>query len=919
MARAVTFLAFTLLISVPQKQSSSNGPGRGAVSAAPSPGPLPDCIPGWSGRLLIDCNSLSGWAVEHDNGSSGTLQITGGLFGDAVQMNWDIGTGDWVQARYAFERNLDLSGYDIFGVTLRGCESISNRTALMFVDADGVFFGFNCDNLNTVDRWMINLSLPKKLLVHFFTIGPNPDDRTIDWSRIERFYLVAARPAGGGGGGSGTLTIDHVQADRAAEWPRQNGFESIEPDQASVEKALDYVFEMQKNSGLFQSWSSEPFAYAYDQGLVLITTAREGVWDSGVPQNSSARAAKKLADFLIAHQRPEGNWPASWNAETGAECAPPLGVGGDAWVALGLIHYANRSGDGAAWQAAEKCGDWLANQIDEIGRLVPSTENNVDAWWILSALRRRQDAARIKNYLLNTVWDQELEYWWRGFSEYPDPYIALDCATWVGEFAKSDRVGRPDMAESALSFVHRTLKTTDDGYSLCGLDVMGPVGLWCEGMGQYISAGGEGSQSMLNTLIALQQPGGGIPNSTEERWTCFGWLSPMTGLAPTCWFYFAQTRPPFEDLISSETKLTLDVIVPQTTPAGDTIYLAGDFNFWDPGPCSPGRDGLNHDLPLSPAGGSRWRIELPFDPGDRIEYKYTRGSWATAETDARGEEPAPRTLTLPGHNLFHSDSVVRWADSPAGGNRILNGDFSSGESGWELTVLGAAQASGTVQNGEYAISIANGGTQVWEINLKQVGLLIENKKTYNVSFDAYVGAPRQINALVGKNAEPWTVYSGSQTFTLTTSKRRYQYAFTMNEPTDPAARLGFDTGLSAADVYFDNIMLTVEGTENAVEAGPSQEADLPADFRLLQNHPNPFNAETKVVYALRRECRVEIDIYDRTGKRVRDLVSGFMPAGYHSVLWDGRDNSGNSVASGVYLCILQTGGRLESRKLILMR
>ncbi len=547
----VLFIRAEILVAADQgRAGSKEGVNPSALlDAAP---PFPACVPGWTGRVIIDCESTSGWGIEHDNGSAGTLGTTAGVSNNAVQLNWDIGTGNWVQARYTFRPLVDLSREDIFGVTLRGDAGSANVVALMFTDADGVFWGFDGDGLSNIDRWMMNISLPKRLFRHFFTFGPDPSDSTIDWSRIERFYVVVKRPGALQGGGSGTLTMDHVQTDRASDWPRQTDFESIEPNQASLDKAVAYILGRRNDTGLFTSWSSGPNAYAYDQGLVLIVLTRVGVWRNGVPQNESARAANKLASFLVAHQLPAGNWPAAWEAPTGKTTAPPGGVGNDSYVTMALVTYANKVGERTARNAARQCGAWLAGQIDELGRLVPSTENNVDAWWAMVALKRWQDADRIQHYLLNTVWDQDLQYWWRGYGPSPDPYIALDCATWVGEFARSARVGRPDLARAALTFVHRTLMTTDDSYAYCGLDGMGPIGIWCEGMGEYIAAGGEGSQDLWNTLLALQQPDGGLPSSTEDRSSCFGWLSTMTGLAPTSWFYFAQTRSPFADLIPPE-------------------------------------------------------------------------------------------------------------------------------------------------------------------------------------------------------------------------------------------------------------------------------------------------------------------------------------------------------------------------------
>jgi len=152
------------------------------------------------------------------------------------------------------------------------------------------------------------------------------------------------------------------------------------------------------------------------------------------------------------------------------------------------------------------------------------------------------------------------------------------------------------------------------------------------------------------------------------------------------------------------------------------------------------------------------------------------------------------------------DLALTTPESPYS-NQIRNADFSNGDAAWTFTMLWPAQATSAVESGEYVVSIGHGGVNVWDINVGQAGLLIEKGRRYEVSFDAYAAAPRQISALVGKNSNPWTVYSGSQIISLTTTKRRYTYSFTMNHPTDSQARLGFDIGASSIDVVLDNIML----------------------------------------------------------------------------------------------------------------
>lgn len=77
--------------------------------------------------------------------------------------------------------------------------------------------------------------------------------------------------------------------------------------------------------------------------------------------------------------------------------------------------------------------------------------------------------------------------------------------------------------------------------------------------------------------------------------------------------------------------------------------------------------------------------------------------------------------------------------------------------------------------------------------------------------------------------------------------------------------------------------------------------EVPNAFHLDQNYPNPFNPETTIRYALPNQAKVQLTIYDLSGRVVKELVSEKQSAGEHLVRWDGRGDSGHSVASGVYV------------------
>ena len=108
---------------------------------------------------------------------------------------------------------------------------------------------------------------------------------------------------------------------------------------------------------------------------------------------------------------------------------------------------------------------------------------------------------------------------------------------------------------------------------------------------------------------------------------------------------------------------------------------------------------------------------------------------------------------------------------------------------------------------------------------------------------------------------------------------------------------------------------------NGVGAGTaaSKSAVPIDDFALGANQPNPFNPETTLRYALPEAQPVRLTVYDMLGQQVRVLVEGEQPPGWHQVVWNGRDQVGRPVASGIYLYRLETPQFSQTRKMILLR
>lgn len=120
-----------------------------------------------------------------------------------------------------------------------------------------------------------------------------------------------------------------------------------------------------------------------------------------------------------------------------------------------------------------------------------------------------------------------------------------------------------------------------------------------------------------------------------------------------------------------------------------------------------------------------------------------------------------------------------------------------------------------------------------------------------------------------------------------------------------------------SDTEIRNFRLQVQRLEGSkVE----ENSCLPHEFRLAQNYPNPFNPETQIRYELPQSASVRITIHNHLGQLVRTLKSGNRSAGFHTVVWDGCDDFGHRVTSGIYFYRLQTDNQhSEIRKMLLVK
>jgi hypothetical protein len=175
----------------------------------------------------------------------------------------------------------------------------------------------------------------------------------------------------------------------------------------------------------------------------------------------------------------------------------------------------------------------------------------------------------------------------------------------------------------------------------------------------------------------------------------------------------------------------------------------------------------------------------------------------------------------------------------------------------------------------------------------------------------------------------WTCGSVTKSGTISTQK----------DPPWPVSDNQFTIGYS-----YPNDEMTINGTFNqagdeasgtwiAVMSGTNCSGDWEATFtdveelgntittgfKIAQNYPNPFNSATTISYDISKTRHVELTIFNILGQKIETLVNCRQPAGSYQIQWDGQDNAGREVASGIYFYRLKAGEFAQIRKMILMK
>ncbi len=493
----------------------------------------------WARTPIDRMDEVGGWTtLSGANAVSATLAKRAGHDDAAIEMAYALSTAtsidNWVQMKLVSSA-LDVRSGDLIRFWFRGTPGVTNSLQVGLIERDpaGAILGADLSQVAHVPAWVYTTLSYDRFVPWTTTVTRTSGLLDALFVSVVKFNKTEGITDVGG---AGAIAVDGLQVLHSMSRTIPASYETIAGDPTRAMSAANWISRQQQSSGLVLSWQEEPQgkAWLYDQALALIVLS----------QTDAARAAQ-LAARLAGLQNADGSWYDGYRPDAispAARLTDNKWEGSVAWVVYALTRYAAAAGNTVYMTHAISGANWLKTRqtLFSDGRVHTSTEATLDAWWAFRATGLYTEAAQAQRYLLEDAWHADQRRWLRGYN---DPVIVLDVQTWGAAFAQA--VCQPWRGLAALSFAEYTLSSTSFSGTLRGLDGAGPFSIWNEGTAQYVAAEGRGAQSYLNELRRQQSSDGSMPGSPDDFHGGDVWLTRWHGIAPTAWYYFAETGGPF--------------------------------------------------------------------------------------------------------------------------------------------------------------------------------------------------------------------------------------------------------------------------------------------------------------------------------------------------------------------------------------
>ncbi len=223
----------------------------------------------------------------------------------------------------------------------------------------------------------------------------------------------------------------------------------------------------------------------------------------------------------------------------------------------------------------------------------------------------------------------------------------------------------------------------------------------------------------------------------------------------------------------------------------------------------------------------------------------------------------------------------------------------------------------------------------WNVGNLEVVAFIQNPIT-KVIYQGYVKPlldlsvmdraypPRTLAAVHSGDEVTLTWLAPSSTMGLSAYVIYRDGAILYTKTRDLATRQFVDPAIPGDHVYlvkalFGGVYSTPSNQVNVNIVANDDAVATPVLSRMISNYPSPYNRSTRIRYEMVKDAKVSLAVYNVRGQLVRSLVNEVIPTGIHEIVWNGKDNDGNSIASGVYFYHFSTGSVKQVRKTILLK